>query len=420
MNSSGIYMVGSTVGALASQTDAGSWDAFLRKYDFDGQEVWTSQFGTTYSDFATAVATDGTAVYLVGQMGAMPWPDARIGEGYLRKYDSSGGVVWTRSITGVYLSSVSADASGVYVAGFPASSVSSGPGFLRKFSAGGDDLWTHPTPAPGLPSSVAAAHGAVYVGSSAPGVLSKYDRNGSELWNRKLVAGVTDYATVTLAVGDSDLYVGGTIRDGALPGQCMAGRTDNYVKRFDPGGAEVWSRQFGTSGPDGIGGMAADDSGIYLAWDHPAEEVSLSLAKLDKLAMPVSEARPRIRFECVVNAASYEAGGIAPGEIVSIFGSGIGPLQPVSASLSGNSASTDILSGTRVLFNGVPAPVLWLCCKRGRAILVGCSGDAKTAGTVPRAAFRRCDHPPVRAVVPAIFVDVPRSGGNHGRAEPRR
>jgi hypothetical protein len=45
--------------------------------------------------------------------------------------------------------------------------------------------------------------------------------------------------------------------------------------------------------------------------------------------------------------------------------------------------------------------------------------DLKTAGAVPPAAFRRCDHPFVRSLVPAIFAHISRSGGDHGGAEPR-
>jgi uncharacterized protein (TIGR03437 family) len=45
--------------------------------------------------------------------------------------------------------------------------------------------------------------------------------------------------------------------------------------------------------------------------------------------------------------------------IVSIFGSGLGPLEAASLELDGNGHVATQLAGTRVLFNGVPAPVIF-------------------------------------------------------------
>jgi len=45
VDASGVYVSGYAVGALPGQTNAGGGDAFLRKYDVNGNEVWTRQFG---------------------------------------------------------------------------------------------------------------------------------------------------------------------------------------------------------------------------------------------------------------------------------------------------------------------------------------------------------------------------------------
>ena len=42
--------------------------------------------------------------------------------------------------------------------------------------------------------------------------------------------------------------------------------------------------------------------------------------------------------------------------------------------------------------------------------------DPKTASIIPRAAFRRRDHPPLRSLVSAIFAYLSRPEGNHGGA----
>jgi uncharacterized protein (TIGR03437 family) len=62
----------------------------------------------------------------------------------------------------------------------------------------------------------------------------------------------------------------------------------------------------------------------------------------------------------VANAATFAAGPVAPGEIITVFGSGFGPPQLVTAQLTADgTAITTLLSGTNVLFDGVPAPMLY-------------------------------------------------------------
>jgi len=62
----------------------------------------------------------------------------------------------------------------------------------------------------------------------------------------------------------------------------------------------------------------------------------------------------------VVNAASYTDGPISPGEMVTIFGTGIGPAKPAYATMdpaTGKLATT--IGGVQVLFSGVPAPMIY-------------------------------------------------------------
>lgn len=52
------YVAGFTDFVLPGETSAGLEDAFVRKYDTNGNIVWTRQFGTSQSDQAFAVAAD--------------------------------------------------------------------------------------------------------------------------------------------------------------------------------------------------------------------------------------------------------------------------------------------------------------------------------------------------------------------------
>jgi len=62
----GLYVAGSTLGALPEGTAVGESDGFLRKYLPNGTEVWTRQFGTADFDAAYGMAPDPKGVVLVG------------------------------------------------------------------------------------------------------------------------------------------------------------------------------------------------------------------------------------------------------------------------------------------------------------------------------------------------------------------
>ena len=63
----------------------------------------------------------------------------------------------------------------------------------------------------------------------------------------------------------------------------------------------------------------------------------------------------------MVNAASFVGGGVAPGEIISIFGTDVGPRVGVE---TGFDPATGFLptsfAGVTVTFDGTPAPLFFL------------------------------------------------------------
>jgi uncharacterized protein (TIGR03437 family) len=72
----------------------------------------------------------------------------------------------------------------------------------------------------------------------------------------------------------------------------------------------------------------------------------------------------------VVNAASFLAGQISPGELVTLFGSGMGPATAAYATTdpaTGKLATT--IGGLRVLFNGIPAPMIYASSTQVSAVV---------------------------------------------------
>ncbi len=234
VDASGIYVAGRTGGTLPGQTSAGGVaDAFVRKYDANGNEVWTRQFGTSSSDLAFGISVDASGVYVAGSTGGTLPSQTSAGsfDAFVRKYDANGTEVWTRQFGSSLVDQavgISVDASGVYVAGLTAGTL---PG---QTSAGSQDAF-----------------------------VRQYDANGTEVWTRQFGTASSDLA-LGISVDASGIYVAGVTR-GTLLGQTSAGSRDAFVRKYDANGTEVWTRQFGSSSDDRALGIAVDAPGIYVA-----------------------------------------------------------------------------------------------------------------------------------------------------------
>jgi uncharacterized protein (TIGR03437 family) len=69
---------------------------------------------------------------------------------------------------------------------------------------------------------------------------------------------------------------------------------------------------------------------------------------------------PKPVINAIGNAGSYAVGSVSPGENIVIFGTGIGPAElSKSGLINNNTAFPTITGNTRVLFDGVAAPILY-------------------------------------------------------------
>jgi uncharacterized protein (TIGR03437 family) len=97
----------------------------------------------------------------------------------------------------------------------------------------------------------------------------------------------------------------------------------------------------------------------------------------------------------IVNSASYGAGGISPGEVITIFGAGIGPNTGVGMTVSGGSVATT-LAGAQILIGGYPSPLIYVQATQASAVVpyevagytsaqvqVSYQGNLSAATTVP-------------------------------------
>jgi uncharacterized repeat protein (TIGR01451 family) len=288
---SAIYVAGGADGALPGQTNAGGVDAFVRKYDTGGNEAWTRQFGSADTDRSLGIAADATAAYVAGstQAGLPGETFSGTVDAFLRKYDASGTALWTRQFGTSEVdaaNAVFADVTGVYVVGevgggqaLPGQTSAGGAdAFVRKYDTNGGEIWTRQFG--GTFSEDAAGVGGdgayVYVVGTTTGTLPgqtsaggfdafvrKYDTNGNEIWTRQFGSPDGDQARGVFA-DTTGVYIAG-LTQGAFPGHTFAGDVDAYVRKYDPNGIEVWTRQFGTSGTDAALAASGDASSVSVA-----------------------------------------------------------------------------------------------------------------------------------------------------------
>jgi uncharacterized protein (TIGR03437 family) len=120
--------------------------------------------------------------------------------------------------------------------------------------------------------------------------------------------------------------------------------------------------------------VPAGSAGQGLAIISPTEVATLGIpGAVSRWSFGVASA-PTIL--AVGNAAATVANGhVAPGEIVSIYGVGLGPTPGVGAKLDQDGRLTTSLAGVQVLFDGQPAPLLYASDTQINAIVpFGVSG----------------------------------------------
>lgn len=71
----------------------------------------------------------------------------------------------------------------------------------------------------------------------------------------------------------------------------------------------------------------------------------------------------------VLNSASYQSGAVAPGEIVTILGSGLGPATLVSYIVTPDGFYVNTLANTQVTFDGTPAALVYVQANQVSAIV---------------------------------------------------
>lgn len=302
-----VYVTGYTFGRMPGvpNSNTGGADLFLTKYDNGGTPVWTRQLGSSGGDYAQAVATDAAgnvyvAGYTTGHLDANT--SAGLKDAFLVKYDANGDKKWTQQLgtsRNDEARAVTVDANGaIYVAGLTygalpgATSLGDADMFLARYDTSGNRLWVRQAGtadvdvAQGVTTTRTAAGAVdVYVSGYSLGafggpraggydaVVAKFSDQGTAGWKVQRGSAGNDLAYGLTSDGSGKLYFTGTTNYD-LGTNLSAGSNDVFLTELKASdGAHLRSRQLGSTHPsnalaegDIAFGVTLDrDSGIYVA-----------------------------------------------------------------------------------------------------------------------------------------------------------
>jgi uncharacterized protein (TIGR03437 family) len=103
---------------------------------------------------------------------------------------------------------------------------------------------------------------------------------------------------------------------------------------------------------------------------------ALLVALAVPMLAPAQTSKPVI--SAITNVASYATGPVAPGEMVILFGSGLGPASLVTLQLDAEGKVANKLADVQVLFDGTPSPLIYVSATQVAAMVPYASAGKTT------------------------------------------
>lgn len=315
-------------------------DIFVVKYDANGNVLWATSTGGTNNDQANDIATDTDGnVFITGsfQSSSITFGSTVLSNTssagsldiFVVKYNSSGNVVWAKSVggTGGTINEegegIATDTNGnVLVTGYVRSSsvnfgttalTSSGQAdiFIVKYDTNGNTLWARRDGGGGAdygnsiatdPNGNLCITGYFYSGTITIGsdtltnnsqsslydiIVVKYDANGNPIWARSAGGNVNDYGLDLVTDSNGNVFVTGFFTNFAITfGSTTlqnSGTKDLFVVKYDTTGNVAWANKAGgTDNEEGLG-IATDNNGnVYVTGYFYSSSINFGATTLNQ------------------------------------------------------------------------------------------------------------------------------------------
>jgi uncharacterized protein (TIGR03437 family) len=159
---------------------------------------------------------------------------------------------------------------------------------------------------------------------------------------------------------------------------------DLFIAKFNAAGSDlIYATLLGGANSEDATALALDGAGnahvvgVSRSLNQPTTAGAVQRtyggglydAYVAKISDPSAPAGPSFAAAGVLHAASFGAGPVAPGLLVTFFGSGLGPAQLVGLRLTESGLVDTLLADTRVVFDGVPAPLIYVSATQASAVV---------------------------------------------------
>jgi len=340
------------------QSQSGDTSVYVAKWNADGTGLaWKTAIGSVVPNDTAAIAIDGRSrTYLVGECAGNSAVACVV------RLNAEGSADDYAARVSGYANSIAVDASG---AAFVA-----GPGFLARLAPDGSAGFYSTTP----PSLVGWSTVAVDANGNAAVLVSALDNGSSVLLRFDSAGAVTssnpvagDFPGVALDAAGNAYVVGASLQLYPVKNS-LAQCGWEFLSVYAPDGSLLQTTYIPGAidqflGPPvaiGSGSMvfviASADSTFTPSQTGPFPAGSGVLL----WRFSPNPGAPTVPLACAGNAASFGVGPLAPGELVTLFGDGLGPEQGVQTQATFASPFPTQAANVEVTFDGTPAPLLWV------------------------------------------------------------
>ncbi len=427
---------GGSVGIQPGMTSPAG-DVFLTKLNADGTLIYSTFLGGSDADWPRAIRADSAGnVYVAGSSWSRDFPltpgafRTRIGLGFVAKLNPTGSTLIYGTHFDAYILAYAIDSSGAaYLTGLADSSLTTTPGAFQSQFTGAQSAYVskvdpsgkgliYSTYLDGGGRSIAVdSRGAAWVGGSA---LVKLAPNGSAVeTTARFATGVRAQISIPFVTldGQDNAYAMGNISlerslaraewpvnfiptsNAGLASPC-SGLGADFLIQFNPAGRVLYASYARRAIVWG------DQYQILPVLSGPGRLVLNSRSRGVEISTLDLGTTPARNFGCPLNGASFSLGdGVVPGEIVSLFGYGLGPDVGASAQPDPNGRFPLSLGGVQVLFDGKPAPLLYAQTGQVNAIVPIGPGYLAAAKATVEVQYNGQSAPP---------LDVPLTTANPG------
>jgi uncharacterized protein (TIGR03437 family) len=190
------------------------------------------------------------------------------------------------------------------------------------------------------------------IGSPPPSdaFVAKLNPRGTAMIYATFLGGSgADVATAVAVESAGAAYVMGTTDSSDFPVTAGPSRGRKFLAVLNPAASAL---SFSTRYPDGsVSPTIAVDLGDRVRIAGPGGMVS---------SFSLNTALSTRLFGIASAAGGVIGPAVAPGEVVSLFGTRLGPARAAVAEAASNGKMPTMLAGTQVLFDGIPAPLLYV------------------------------------------------------------